>query len=60
VPISNVGFSGLISSVYPAFGYVGMFMLFMILIQGLNMLVSKLAASFAFVSSKREYKNRDR
>jgi len=39
VPISNVGFSGLISSVYPAFGYVGMFMLFMILIQGLNMLL---------------------
>ncbi|HOM02301.1 MAG TPA: hypothetical protein PLH43_05675 [Acetivibrio sp.] len=60
VPISNVGFSGLISSVYPIFGYIGMFMMFMILFQGLNMLFSRLSACFAPVSSKRVYKNRDR
>jgi uncharacterized membrane protein YkvI len=59
VPISNVGFSELISSIYPIFGYMGMFMLFMILFQGLNMLFSKLAVSFAPISCKRRYKNRN-
>lgn len=33
IPLSSVGFSGLISAIYPAFGYMGMFMVFMILIQ---------------------------
>jgi uncharacterized membrane protein YkvI len=33
IPLSNVGFSGLISNIYPIFGYMGMFMVFTILIQ---------------------------
>lgn len=33
IPLSSVGFSGLISTIYPIFGYMGMFMVFMILIQ---------------------------
>jgi len=37
IPFSNIGFSGLISTIYPVFGYVGMFMVFVILLQGLSM-----------------------
>ncbi|MFZ5989380.1 MAG: hypothetical protein ACOYWZ_19975 [Bacillota bacterium] len=37
IPLSNIGFSGLISTIYPIFGYMGMFMIFMILLQGLNL-----------------------
>lgn len=59
VPISNVGFSELISSVYPLFGYMGMFMLFMILLQGLNMLVSRLFGRGAPASLKGAFKNRN-
>ena len=33
IPLSSVGFSGLISTIYPVFGYMGMFMIFVILIQ---------------------------
>jgi uncharacterized membrane protein YkvI len=33
IPLSSVGFSGLISTIYPIFGYMGRFMVFMILIQ---------------------------
>lgn len=33
VPLSFVGFSGLISSIYPIFGYVGLFMLSVIIFQ---------------------------
>ncbi len=33
IPLSSVGFSGLISTIYPIFGYMGMFMIFVILIQ---------------------------
>lgn len=33
IPLSGVGFSGLIATIYPIFGYMGMFMVFMILIQ---------------------------
>ncbi len=33
IPLSSVGFSGLIATIYPVFGYMGMFMVFMILIQ---------------------------
>ncbi|NLP13569.1 MAG: hypothetical protein GX383_03590 [Clostridium sp.] len=40
IPFSNMGFSKLISLVYPVFGYVGMFMVFAILLQGINMLNS--------------------
>lgn len=36
VPLSSVGFSGLISTIYPVFGYMGMFMVFVILIQLFN------------------------
>lgn len=39
IPFSNIGFSGLISTVYPIFGYVGMFLVFVILLQGLNSIV---------------------
>jgi len=33
IPLSSVGFSGLISTIYPVFGYMGMFMVFAIVIQ---------------------------
>lgn len=59
VPISNVGFSELITSIYPVFGYMGMFMLFMILLQGLNMLVSTLRRSTAPTLRRGLYKNRN-
>jgi uncharacterized membrane protein YkvI len=35
VPLSGLGFSSLISTVYPIFGYVGLFMIFAVLIQGI-------------------------
>jgi len=38
IPLSSMGFSTLISTIYPIFGYVGMFMVFAILLQGINML----------------------
>lgn len=37
VPLSSVGFSGLISVIYPVFGYLGLFLVFMILVQGFYM-----------------------
>jgi uncharacterized membrane protein YkvI len=42
IPLANIGFSGLISNVYPLFGYMGLFMMFAILLQGLNILPSML------------------
>lgn len=33
IPLSRIGFSGLISTVYPLFGYMGLFMIFVILAQ---------------------------
>lgn len=36
IPFSSVGFSGLISTIYPVFGYMGMFMVFIIIIQLFN------------------------
>lgn len=33
IPLSSIGFSGLISTIYPIFGYMGMFMVFVVLIQ---------------------------
>lgn len=35
VPISSLGFSSLIFTVYPVFGYVGLFMIFAVLLQGI-------------------------
>ena len=40
ITLSGMGFSKLISLIYPVFGYVGMFMVFAILLQGINMLNS--------------------
>jgi uncharacterized membrane protein YkvI len=37
IPMSSFGFSNLISTVYPIFGYAGLFMIFTILFQGLRM-----------------------
>ncbi|NSW90024.1 MAG: hypothetical protein HPY74_04935 [Firmicutes bacterium] len=36
VPLSSVGFSRLISTVYPIFGYTGMFMLFLLVFDWIN------------------------
>jgi uncharacterized membrane protein YkvI len=36
VPLSSLGFSKLISVIYPIFGYIGLFMMFAVLLQGLN------------------------
>ncbi len=41
VPLSSIGFSDLISTIYPIFGYIGMFMVFVILLQGLNLIQSQ-------------------
>jgi len=38
VPMSSFGFSNLIATIYPIFGYVGLFMIFTILFQGAKML----------------------
>jgi len=36
VPLSSFGFSGLIAAIYPVFGYIGLFMVFNILFQGVG------------------------
>jgi len=36
IPMSSFGFSNLISAVYPIFGYVGLFMIFTVLLQGIG------------------------
>jgi len=36
IPLASYGFSGLIAAIYPLFGYIGMFMVFAILIEGLR------------------------
>lgn len=36
VPLANFGFSNLISTVYPIFGYIGMFMVFAVLLQSVR------------------------
>jgi len=43
VPLSTLGFSRLISVVYPAFGYLGLFMIIVILISGMQRLRNKQA-----------------
>jgi len=40
VPLAHVGFSGLIATIYPVFGYVGLFVVFIILFQGLQKLLA--------------------
>jgi uncharacterized membrane protein YkvI len=42
IPLSGVGFSRLISTVYPVFGYVGLFLVFAILLQGIKPVVQRL------------------
>ncbi len=37
IPMSRFGFSGLISTVYPLFGYVGLFLILVILTQDINL-----------------------
>jgi uncharacterized membrane protein YkvI len=37
IPLSNYGFSNIIATVYPIFGYVGLFMVFAVLIQGIRL-----------------------
>ena len=38
VPLSTLGFSKLIVAIYPVFGYIGLFMIFCIIIQGLGLI----------------------
>jgi uncharacterized membrane protein YkvI len=41
IPLSNIGFSNLISSVYPLFGYLGLFMILIILLQGFKKIIGR-------------------
>ncbi len=43
VPVSTLGFSNLISGIYPIFGYIGLFMVFSILLSGLRLIPASLA-----------------
>ncbi|HHX18484.1 MAG TPA: hypothetical protein GX727_06455 [Clostridium sp.] len=38
MPLSSIGFSSLIANIYSVFGYVGMFMVFIILIEGIKLI----------------------
>lgn len=51
IPFSSVGFSGLISTIYPVFGYMGMFMVFIIIIQ----LFTRVPIYVGTEESKRNY-----
>lgn len=42
IPMSSLGFSSLISTLYPVFGYLGLFLLFVIIFQFIKGSVSKL------------------
>jgi uncharacterized membrane protein YkvI len=44
VPLSTLGFSNLISAIYPVFGYIGLFVVAAVLIQGVGTLPSHIAA----------------
>lgn len=59
IPLSNIGFSGLISTIYPIFGYMGMFMVFMILLQGLNIFPSMIKGNIITRRPGGFYKNRN-
>jgi uncharacterized membrane protein YkvI len=41
IPLSSMGFSKLIATIYPIFGYIGLFLVFVVLFQGVSMIVSK-------------------
>jgi len=43
VPLSSTGFSKLIASIYPVFGYIGLFMVVVILIRGTRSLLAELS-----------------
>ena len=43
IPVSTLGFSRLISGIYPIFGYIGLFMVFSILISGLRLIPAGLS-----------------
>ncbi len=42
IPVSSLGFSNLIAGIYPIFGYVGLFMVFSILISGLRLIPARI------------------
>jgi len=42
IPMSGFGFSNLIAAIYPIFGYVGLFMVFVILLQGIRPMPGRL------------------
>lgn len=42
IPLSSMGFSNLIATIYPIFGYLGLFMVFVVLFQGLRLLPRRL------------------
>lgn len=44
IPIASLGFSNLIAGIYPVFGYIGLFMVFSILISGFRLIPSGIAA----------------
>lgn len=41
IPLSSMGFSKLIATIYPIFGYIGLFLIFVVLFQGLSVIISK-------------------
>ncbi len=41
IPLSSMGFSNLIATIYPVFGYIGLFLVFVVLFQGLSTAFSK-------------------
>ena len=41
IPLSSMGFSKLIATIYPIFGYIGLFLVFIVLFQGVSVIVSK-------------------
>ena len=43
IPVSTIGFSKLITRIYPIFGYIGLFMVFSILISGLRLIPTRLS-----------------
>lgn len=44
IPLSTLGFSKLIASIYPVFGYIGLFIVAAVLIQGIAALPSRIAS----------------
>lgn len=42
IPMSSLGFANLIATIYPVFGYIGLFMVFAILFQGIKLLPKRI------------------